>query len=170
MGRPAFAERCCIALGWAAFFQSPASQPVRLADDGLDRRRVYPLQQGEVGAGEVQRRDQAGKSAHRVLALGGDLLDRHPEPGCKVVRRLPAPGDYRHYVGGGWRTNAGANNPDRYMDVEKQEIWKGQSHTLKVSGTGPYEGIVKSITVRSEDWAAGWLWKNPPRVFGHNVC
>jgi len=88
----------------------------------------------------------------------------------RQVMRIPQPGDYRTYVPGGWRTNMGDNNPDRYMDVQRQEIWKGVSYTLKVTGTGPYEGIVKTVQLRAEDWAAGWLWKNPPRVLGHNVC
>jgi len=88
----------------------------------------------------------------------------------RSVVRIPEPGHYRSYHPGGWRTNMGANNPDAYNDVQRQEVWKGQTFTLKVTGTGPYEGIVKSVQLRAEDWAAGWLWKNPPRVFGHNVC
>lgn len=84
--------------------------------------------------------------------------------------RLPQPGDYHRYVPGGWRTNMGSNNPDRYYDMQRREVWTGGSWTLKAEGTGPFAGIVKSVQLRAESWGSDWLWKSPPRVFSHNVC
>jgi hypothetical protein len=57
-----------------------------------------------------------------------------------------------------------------YTETQAREIWTGADVTLRVAGTGKYKNIVKSVRLRAENWASGWLSRTPPPPLRHNHC
>ena len=64
---------------------------------------------------------------------------------------------------GGWYQPA-------WTEHRQNEIWTGGDVALVATGAGPAKGVTKSIKLRAESWASGWLRKTPPVPMRHAHC
>lgn len=80
------------------------------------------------------------------------------------TRRVAVPRTYKRFVPGGWRRG------EVDYRTDSMEEWTGGDVTLRAQGTGNFASINKTIKLRAEAWASGWLLGPPPPPFAHNIC
>lgn len=115
-------------------------------------------------------------SVDKALIKDGGLFDVVINQKLVVVNP-----QYRTYYNGGWRLGSGWGwsgqsgsysfpQYDSYLDVATEETWNKKDLVLKVEGTGPYAGTVKTIPLTLDGWGIAFHVDNLPRVFNHNAC
>jgi hypothetical protein len=110
----------------------------------------------------------------RVDGAGAGRTVKVPIPGGRKFRvRIPVPLTVRNES----RTTRAGRRWTRYdcwyypahNKTSTREIWTGGDITLKIQGKGGI-AINKSVRLRAESWASGWLNRTPPPRLRHNHC
>jgi hypothetical protein len=122
--------------------------------------RTIRVAGGPAGNGKVQLKAQSGRSYRVQVSV--------PLTFKLEKRTVKVPRTYKIFVPGGWRTKRGRREYDNRVDTK--EVWTGGDVTLKAQGTGGLDHLVKTVKLRAESWAAGWLNGPPPPPFRHNIC
>lgn len=71
----------------------------------------------------------------------------------------------------GWVAQRSGQSSERFLPGKfTREVWDGAILTLRAAGTGKFNGLIRTVPLTAQEWAAAWLLKEPPPPFQHNVC
>jgi hypothetical protein len=57
-----------------------------------------------------------------------------------------------------------------WSELQEREVWTGGSLVLRVAGTAQYAKLARTVELRAEAWASGWMSRTPPPPLRHNHC